>query len=392
MSPLRVSVLAGCVAATAACSDNPIVPTTIPNPPVTDQDLRALDSAYSSDALAVSEGASWLISTPLRSTPLAPLAAALRITLPPAPGAAVRRGAISPADARLVAGLARSASRGPVIPAALLGRTFEWDPDSVAYLVSRRIGAPANGVRFILYRPDSVTSYPDNRVAIGSLDIIDQAPAVGAGLRFLIRRAVQFPKFIVTPSILDYTLTLLPAASGFTLQAAGTVTNGVPGDGERRITFHASSVHADLANGSADSVAFTYDVNVPDVTVELRYAILLDTVRDTLTIGIDYRYRRGQEDVRFVAADTNPSDVIENGAAQVTVNGAKYAAVTIVSEGWTFTDSSGAIVPDDPNDQHYEDDVVNAMAVGATHASIALWSTLLIPSFILNFNFYSVVF
>jgi len=376
----------------AACSDNPIVSTTIPNPPVTDQDLRALDSAYSSEALAVSGGASWLISTPLRSAPLAPLGAALRITLPPAPGIATPRGAISHSDARLLAGLARSASRGPVIPAALLGRTFEWDPDSVAYLVSRRIGAPANGVRFILYRPDSMTSLPDSRIEIGSLDIIDQAPAVGAGLRFLIRRAVQFPKFVVSPRILDYTLTLLPAASGFTLQAAGTLTNGLPGNEERRIDFNASSAHVDLANGTSDSVAFTYDVNVPDVTVDLRYAILLDTVRDSLTIGIDYRYTRGQEQLRLVAADTNPSDILENATAHVTVNGANYATLTVVNEERIYTDSTGTVVPDNSNDQRYEDDVVNALAFGATDASIGLWSTLLIPSFILNFRFYYVVF
>ena len=46
------------------------------------------------------------------------------------------------------------------IPSAVLGTTFVWDLDSGTYVASDLSGAPAQGVRFILYAINPVTGLP----------------------------------------------------------------------------------------------------------------------------------------------------------------------------------------------------------------------------------------
>ncbi|MFW6084886.1 MAG: hypothetical protein ACODAA_06705, partial [Gemmatimonadota bacterium] len=57
-----------------------------------------------------------------------------------------------------------------LIPADLLGTTFEWDEVENGYVATERTGAPANGIRFILY--DRTT---DPLVENGFVDITDES-------------------------------------------------------------------------------------------------------------------------------------------------------------------------------------------------------------------------
>jgi adhesin/invasin len=72
---------------------------------------------------------------------------------------------------------ARSGSANPAfdIPPALLGRTLVYDPSTSSYVVDpSRTGAPANGVRFVLYRVDPISGLPvEPLVEIGHVDIVD---------------------------------------------------------------------------------------------------------------------------------------------------------------------------------------------------------------------------
>jgi len=282
--------LAACaVFAVAACSDNPNAPTTITNPAATFVDLFAVDSAFDSDAFRSLQALTNFIVLPTAPLPLARLAAALRVTLPPAPAAAARgalRRDLPRRDARLLGGLVSASSQPPVLPDTLLGTTFVWEPDSLHYVTSTRSGAPLNGIRFVLYETDPLTSLPDTAAEVGSLDIIDLAPAAGAQLRFLVRGVTGSPTF------LDYTLTYLTGAGAHTIGANGFLSNGAPGARERRFTFTAAITSTETTGGADGTVAFTYDLNVPDVTIELNLATSKDTLQDSSVVAIDYRFTR----------------------------------------------------------------------------------------------------
>lgn len=364
--------------AVAGCSDSSSGPATVSNPAATIRDLLALDSALQSDpvnALGLLIG-----NFPATAPPAAALTravAALGVTLPPRPALAAPRRNLEP-----LANLVAASPMAPVIPDTLLGLTFEWNPDSLKYRPTSRSGAPQNGVRFILYRENGVTGTPDPAQEVGSLDIIDLAPASGAQLRFVVRGGTGSPTF------LDYTLTFLPAAQAFTVQANGYISNGRPAALERRFTFDASLTSAALANGLRETVDFVYDVNVPDVGVELHLASVQDTVKDTTITAVDYRFSRLNENLRLAGADTSANGGASSAATfAVTVNGDAYATLRLVNGAATITDRNGAVVPVNGNDQQYEDDIVVALLFGVIDADLTLILVLSIPALLLGFSF-----
>ena len=367
------------VTAVAACGDSN-GPATITDPTATIRDLIAVDSAFQTDAFGALTLLVGHFPGPAAAGPLARLGTALGVTLPPRPalsaGTLLPR-SVAPQDLRTLAGLADVA----VIPDTLLGTTFEWNADSLRYLATARAGAPPNGIRFILYRANTTTGYPDPAQEVGTLDIIDLAPAVGAELQFVVRGTSGAPTF------LDYTLSFLPAAQAFTVQASGYLSNGRPGTLERRFTFDAAITSTQTANGANETVDFVYDVNVPDVTVGLHLGSVSDTVKDTTTATIDYQFSRATEHLRLAGADT-----LTNGGADetatfaVTVNGNAYATLRIVNGTPTITDRTGAVVPLNGNDQHYEDDIVVALLFGVLDSAARLIVVLAIPALLLGFS------
>jgi hypothetical protein len=379
----RLAACAAFACTVAACSDSPTAPGTITNPAATIADLFAVDSAFDSDAFRALQDLTGFIAQPTAPLPLTRLAAALRVTLPPAPAASARatlRRDLPRRDARLLGGLVGASSRPPVLPDSLLGTTFVWEPDSLHYVASSRSGAPLNGIRFVLYDTDTLTSQPDTAAEVGSLDIIDLAPAVGAQLRFLVRGVSGSPTF------LDYTLTYLAGASAFTVGANGFLSNGAPGARERRFTFTAAITATETAGGADGTVAFTYDLNVPDVTVELNFATSEDTLQDSSFLAIDYRFTRRNENIRFVGGDTTTAGNTENGQFVVTVNGHLYATLTITGNTGVVTDANGDVVPIDDNDQRHEDTIILILFFGVLHSTLILGDVLAIPALLLGFS------
>jgi hypothetical protein len=388
----RTSRRAGAALALAvlvtACGDNSTAPTTISDPLATIGDLTAVDSAFGSDAY---EGLALLASifpAPTAPVPLQGIAAALHMTLPPAPGAATAgalgRGA-APQDLRALLGLS-SPALAPVLPDTLLGKTFEYNADSGKYVATARTGAPASGITFILYKESLVPGQPDPNAEVGSLDIIDGNPATGAQLRFVVRGMGGSPTF------LDHTLTYIPGNQSGTVQASGYVSNGRAGSLERRFTFDGALNSTALPNGLSQSTDFTYDVNVPDVTVELHLASTEDTVKDTSVLGIDYRFTRRLENIRLLGADTiTNTGSTENATFGVTVNDNAYATLTVVNGAGTVRDHTGAIVPVNGNDQQYEDEVLIALIFGVFDATVRFAEVLAIPALLLGFVTISLV-
>lgn len=136
--------------------------------------------------------------------------------------AIARVGPVAPAlvpESNTIAGLTKSIRssldelRVPraAIPPDFLGVTFVYDPGQSAYVPSQRMGAPANGVRFILY------DNPSDLTEIGYLDFIDESD------------------FGVQPWVIDVSLEVFLTGVGTVLDYAVT---GTALEGSANITFN----------------------------------------------------------------------------------------------------------------------------------------------------------
>ncbi len=73
------------------------------------------------------------------------------------------------------------ASYSALIPPDVFGTTFEWDPSTNGYANLGRPGAPANGMRVILYIMDPATGIPmDPIFPVGYLEIVVTSKMIGA--------------------------------------------------------------------------------------------------------------------------------------------------------------------------------------------------------------------
>jgi hypothetical protein len=79
---------------------------------------------------------------------------------------------------RTLLGAGLPAGAAVVLPNDMLGTTWEWDAGAGEYVASDRAGAPANGVRFVMYVVDGGTGYPVEPLEeIGHLELTDLSTA-----------------------------------------------------------------------------------------------------------------------------------------------------------------------------------------------------------------------
>lgn len=138
----------------------------------------------------------------------------------------------------------------PQLPPAVRGTTFVLDPTTLQYVPdSTRTGAPANGVRFILYATDSSSEQPLPGQETGYLDLTDEAPPASPAI------ALRLQAIIAATTRLDYRILITGADSAIALEAAGYTD-----DGATRVALQ-TQVRAGLAaDNSAAEVAFTIGI------------------------------------------------------------------------------------------------------------------------------------
>lgn len=149
--------------------------------------------------------------------------------------------------------LALNGASQPIIPADLLGTTFEWDDVEGAYVATEREGAPAAGVRFIMYDRTEVPPAEN-----GFLDLTDESDASADRLN------VHVEKNGVTR--LDYDIVVTETTSAVTIGVAGFLT-----DGTSQVDFEVQEGITETADG---------------FTIDLSYAISL--AGESLSVGVDY--------------------------------------------------------------------------------------------------------
>ncbi len=166
----------------------------------------------------------------------------------------------------------------PLIPDSLLGRTFAWSCDTRRYVLTTLSGAPAGGVRLLLYALDATGAILCPATVIGQLDLADastgdtttlraSATPVGQGAEYVaytIRHAIADPQFLATSTgsisdghaRLDFRLVGRPGV-GFNTRVA---------------TMQLDDSAADVHETLSDSAEMGVDTRADDVELTVRHA------------------------------------------------------------------------------------------------------------------------
>src|SRR2546425_68446 len=178
---------------------------------------------------------------------------------------------------RFAGPLAAPAGGAPLIPDTLLGKTLTWSCTSQRYAVSGDSGAPATGVRVVLYHraPDGSIACP--ATAIGQLDLFNaSAPGTTA-----VRGVVTGPGG--GGPLVDYTISHNVADPEGVASATGFVT-----DGQQRLDFQVTGEPGSGLHNTITTVQL--DVAATDLHAVLHHAA---------EMGVDTYY----EDVDFSVHD-----------------------------------------------------------------------------------------
>jgi hypothetical protein len=222
---------------------------------------------------------------------------------PADPGAAALR-----ARARLAWLLGGSSSSQvsllPVIPTTVLGTTFVWDSVTAKYVAdSTRRGAPANGVRYILYALNPVTAKPVVSAEIGHADLTDEGAAIANGV------GIRLVGTSGSLTFLDYALTVTGAASTAVVNVHGYLSNGTD----------SLAFVVDGGLQAAQGAQFTAQLEVPKSQFLARATITsngtVTNVQEQITVAANL--------VGFTA--THDGDRVQ---AAVGVNGVPFATIT----------------------------------------------------------------
>lgn len=151
--------------------------------------------------------------------------------------------------------LSATGSSRPLLPSDLLGTTFEWDAGENGYVATARAGAPANGVRFILY-DRTATPLVEN----GFADVTDDSDASAD------RLGVHLEKDGVTR--LDYEVEVVETTSGGSVSVAGFLT-----DGNDQIDFDVVETVVGTSEGFRIDVDYSLSLAGQPLGVELDYFV-----------------------------------------------------------------------------------------------------------------------
>ena len=318
-SATRVLAAVALAALAAGCGKDSSGPDDSPfDPAGTSSDLSAVNAAFDSPAMLAFDAASDEIS--LTTGGSAALALQAR------PTAALATGGKASAM-RYAGALAKALTRGTrpslavaaaAIPPDLLGTTFVYDVNVQHYAASDLTGAPANGVRFLLYAVNPVTGVPTEPLTeVGYVDVVTSQTSTSASVNIVVVSDNQ--------TYLDYSakVTANSASSG-TVNVSGYVTNGhdrVNFDLDNHLTFGDDTLGLDM----------DYVLTVPTrggFRIDLEASVTASDVTDNSTVTLDLTAQGQHGTVRITGSETNGT-----GTFQVKVNGALFATIDVTADG-----------------------------------------------------------
>jgi hypothetical protein len=278
------------------------------DPAGTSSDIGAMEASFDSPAASGFAAASGAISAVLDETAAA---VALKVMPTKALVAGGKAGAQRYATtvAKVYGGPSVGMRPAPSTVAILdehLGVTFTYNADTDQYEESDLTGAPANGVRFIVYAVDPISGTPiEPLVEVGYADITVSETTSSATVRIkLVSADVTY---------LDYAVGITAASS-----SAGTVTiSGFVTNGDDRVNFDLDT------HVSSESLTLDYTITVPTSGgFRIDFEGELDLNESTLTSSLEARGPHGTVSISGTQNGTS-------GTFEVEVNGELFATITI---------------------------------------------------------------
>jgi len=297
-------------------------PAALSNPDSTAAQLRSLNAPFRTDVF-VNFGALHQHFGPAGAAPVAAFS--------PMAVAAVTSPAVAPGLMRTEAAIRvwRSALASRPVADAIFrdtvrGKTFVWDTTAARYVTSTAAGAPANGVRFVLYSTQPPISEPSRPLtAMGYADLTDQSTASAAVLGVTV-----FGGTGATPvTYVSYTVAR-SAAPQLEWAVVGFVTDG--------------ATLLDLASAVTATSTLTVQTTVDDAT-DGTHVSETGTLSRTWETSADFSLTSGADTVRAtgsVALDTT-GHTWGSGSVAVTVNGQAFATITVAPTGPSYSGASG---------------------------------------------------
>ncbi len=327
------------VSLAAGCSDSGTAPN-LSDPAATVAAFESFDDAFASPAFQSFRGVSTFLTFAGASSGTS-VATLLRATAPDL--AEMSSGTFRPGPRRVAAikalapALHRTEPAGPIIPDNIYGTTWEWDINSQSYIQTAREGAPANGVRVILYTINPLTQEPaDPLVEVGTLDLMDESVGNTLQLHVLVLGLGGAPTY------LDYTASASAnqAQGTFAVSSGGHVTNGGSGAALRRLDFGVTLSGNQTATGFTIGVDISYDLNEPNIAIDLVYSETYNQNTSTITDDIFFSFQRLGETIIIDGTEvsTATSFTID---LDVRVNGGLFATITGNQQSVLVLDGAG---------------------------------------------------
>jgi len=296
------------------------------DPQGTSADMAAAQGAFASEPTSSFAAVGPDISAVLNGSPVVASSAALALSRPSA--SSVRY-------ARQLTSLLAKPGRGiqasvAAIPSSVLGTTFVWDETSDVYVASSLAGAPALGVRFLLYAIDPVTLRPvEPVVEVGYVDVIDQSTTTLTDVRVK----------VVSGNVvyLDYDVAVTSSASSGVVTVSGFASNG-----STQANFDLQNTVSQTAAGLV--LSLDYHLDVPSRSLSLNWTATFANISDTeVAVTLDLGISGPNGDVRLVGTYG-----ANGGTFTVKVNGDPFATVTLDGSTPVITGPDGQpLTPDE---------------------------------------------
>ena len=187
-----------------------------------------------------------------------------------------------------------------------------------------RAGAPANGIRFILYEVNPITGEPGT-TEIGWVDVMDESTDLAAVVRLsVLSGEIEF---------INYTVSASGVINSVSLDIDGWVT-----DGTTQVNFTLNhSIDATFATARAE---IDYQIDVPsrDFSVAANMVVEFDAETQAGTITIVASFSQANNNVVVQGSIDSQSD---SGTLEVLVNGNLFATITFAGESITVAGPDG---------------------------------------------------
>lgn len=206
-----------------------------------------------------------------------------------------------------------------LFPNDVLGTTLEWNTTTDQYVIGARAGAPANGIRLLIYAVNPISGMPVEPLQeLGFVELTDEGTAQYEQLGVLLR--------ILGQTFADYSVRHVSNIASDVYTAEGRINSA---DLESHINFDLTFT-VSLQGQSLDMDVFGSEGTV----------ISLSAVETQDGDDIDFSIGRGGNTIRFdglLTVTTVDADILFNGTVVASITGNRDEPTITVSEGFTLT-------------------------------------------------------